>query len=113
MRTLSILMAIVMLTGCTFTMVGNAPKTEATVAQTKTVNATFARSEQFINACSDPKAHVAEIRYHTNAAYLLVSILSFGFYVPENVTWWCSTEAPKCAEGDTSGDCEPYVPGDD
>ena len=83
------------LAGCTFTLVGNAPKTETSVAQNKTINATFAKSEQFVNAC---------------AAYLFVSILSLGLYVPENVTWWCGSKEPECKDGDTSEDCQDYVP---
>ena len=113
MRILSVLFAAALLTGCTFTMVGNAPKTEAVVGQKKTVNATFARSEQFINACKNAKENLAAIRFHTNAVYLLASVLSLGFYVPQNVTWWCSTESTPCEEGDTSEDCQPYKPGDD
>lgn len=107
---LMIIMATV-LAGCTFTMVGNAPKTEASIAQNKTVNATFVKSEQFINACADAHQDLAEVRFHTNAAYLLVSILTLGLYVPENVTWWCGNKAHECREGDTSKDCQEYVPG--
>ena len=98
------------LAGCTFTLVGNAPKTETSVAQNKTINATFAKSEQFINACADADQDLAEIRFHTNAAYLFVSILSLGLYVPENVTWWCGSKEPECKDGDTSEDCQDYVP---
>ena len=113
MRLLALLVAIVFsVTGCTFTMVGNAPKSEQSVAQTKTVNSTFVKSEQFINACAEEGQQLAEIRYHTNPVYLLASLVTLGLYVPQNVTWWCSAEETECAEGDESGDCEPYVPGD-
>ena len=74
--------------GCTFTMVGNAPKTEQPIAHERTVNATFTNSEQFINVCEE-EGDLAEIRFHTNPGYLLVSVLSFGLYVPQHVTWWC------------------------
>ena len=104
---------LVAATGCTFTMVGNAPKTERAVAQNRTVNSTFVRSEQFINACLEDGQDLAEIRFHTNAAYLLVSVLSLGLYVPQNVTWWCGTEVEECADDDESEECEVYVPEDD
>ena len=107
-----VILVLFTLAGCTFTMVGNAPKTEQSVAQSKTVNSTFAKSEQFINACSEEGQQLAEIRFHTNPLYLLASLVTLGLYVPQNVTWWCSADEPECAEGDESGDCEPYVPGD-
>ena len=113
MRCLSLVISVLFaLSGCTFTMVGNAPKSEQSVAQTKTVNSTFAKSEQFINACAEEGQQLAEIRYHTNAVYLLASLVTLGLYVPQNVTWWCSAKDTECEEGDESGDCEPYVPGD-
>ena len=34
------------------------------------------------------KAEV-ELRYQTNAAFLLVSVLTLGIYVPQTVEWWC------------------------
>lgn len=113
MRRSAFLIGIVFaVTGCTFTMVGNAPKTEQSVAQNKTVNSTFAKSEQFINACAEEGQQLAQIRFHTNPVYLLASLVTLGLYVPQNVTWWCSVKETECAEGDESGDCEPYVPGD-
>lgn len=112
-RVLLAYLILIAATGCTFTMVGNAPKTEQAVAQNRTVNSTFVRSEQFINACLEEGQDLAEIRFHTNAAYLLVSLLSLGLYVPQNVTWWCGTAAEECADDDESEDCEPYVREDD
>lgn len=109
MRLLFLMVAAGWLSGCTFTMVANAPKTEAATVQNKTINATFARSEPVENLCADENKNLAEIRFQTNPAYLLVSLLSLGLYVPQNVTWWCDSEQVKCEEGDTSGDCEPYV----
>ena len=100
--------AVFALTGCTFTMVGNAPKTEQAIAQNKTVNSSFAQSEQFINTCEEGE-NLAAIRFHTNPVYLLASLLSLGLYVPQNVTWWCGAEASACSDEDPSEDCEPYV----
>ncbi|HEX7028290.1 MAG TPA: hypothetical protein VF268_13700 [Gammaproteobacteria bacterium] len=113
MRILFIIVTAGLLTGCTFTMVTNGPKTEAATVHKKTVNATFARSEPVENLCVDENKSLAQIRFHTNPAYLLASLLSFGLYVPQNVTWWCDSEPVECEDGDTSGDCEPYVPGDE
>lgn len=108
-----ILLTLFAVTGCTFTMVGNAPKPGESIAQNRTVNSTFAKSEQFINTCVEEGEHLAEIRFHTNPAYLLASLLTLGLYVPQNVTWWCGSEATECADDDQSGDCEPYVREDD
>jgi len=99
-------------TGCTFTIVGNPPKTEQSIPQNRTVNSTFAKSEQLINTCEEGE-DLAAVRFHTNPAYLLASLLTLGLYVPQNVTWWCRAEDTACADGDQSGDCEPYVPEED
>lgn len=107
-----VVLSLCALSSCTFTMVGNAPKTEHSIAQNKTVNSTFVKSEQFINTCEEDQ-NLAEIRFHTNPGYLLVSVLSLGLYVPQNVTWWCGAESTPCSDQDQSEDCEPYVPEDD
>lgn len=99
------------LSACTFTVVGSAPKTEKSKAHSETVNTTFVGNERFINACLDEGGELSEVRFHTNAAYILVSVLSLGLYVPQNVTWWCHIDEEECAEGDDSGNCEEYVPG--
>ena len=99
--------------GCTFTLVGAAPKSEHAVAQEKTINATFAKSEQFVNACEAEQEDLAAVRYHTNAGYLVVSLLSLGLYVPQHVTWWCGVQEPACEEGASSEECRPYVREDD
>lgn len=112
MRVLLMVVAA-LLAGCTFTMVGNAPKPEGEIGQNKTVNATFTKSEQFFNACADTNQDLAEIRFHTNPAYLLVSVVSLGLYVPQNVTWWCGSEEKECEDDDTSEKCKPYVREDD
>lgn len=111
MRLILLISPLILLTGCTFTLVGNAPKTESSIAQTKTINATFAKSEQFENLCADPDQNLAELRFHTNPAYLLVSFISFGLYVPQHVTWWCGNEEEECEDGDESEECEIFVPG--
>lgn len=107
--------SLLLLTGCasTFTLQGNAPKDETTTAQEMTVNASFAREEQYINLCDDQDADVAAIRFHTNPAYLLASILSLGLYVPQHVTWWCGSEEAECAPDDPREECQVYVREDD
>lgn len=110
MRFLLTTILAALLAGCTFTLVGNAPKTEDSIAHSKTVNASFLLTKQPLNTCSDPKEGLAAIRFHTNPAYLAVSLLSLGLYVPQNVTWWCSSEPKQCKDGDDSGDCKPYQP---
>jgi hypothetical protein len=102
-----------LLSACTFTMVGNAPKTEDTRAQSRTINASFAGSEQFVNMCEDQEADLAEVRFHTNPVYLVASIVTLGLYVPQNVTWWCGVEEAECTEDDTREECQVYVPGGD
>lgn len=111
MRILFLIVVTQLSIGCTFTMVTSGPKTEAATVHNKTVNVTFAGSEPIENLCVKENESLAEIRFHTNPAYLLVSLLSLGLYVPQNVTWWCDSESEECEEGDTSGDCEPYVRG--
>lgn len=106
-------LTLVAVSGCTFTLVGNVPKTEDSIAHKKTVNATFAKSEQFVNACEEEGQNLAAIRYHTNPVYVIASVLSLGLYVPQNVTWWCGTESPACEDDEESEDCEPYVREDD
>ena len=97
------------LTGCTFTMAASDTKPEDAGAQSKTINASFTRSEPIENVCLDG-GELGHVRFSTNPAYLLVSVVSLGLYVPQNVTWWCITEEPECEEGDTSEDCEVWVP---
>lgn len=114
MHILTVILAAGIMTGCsTFTIDGNVPKSENARAQEMTVNATSYDSEKFINACSDPKANLAAIRFHTNPIYWFASLLSLGLYVPQHVTLWCDTEATQCSDNDTSGQCEPYVREDD
>ena len=31
------------------------------------------------------------VEYHTNAAFLILSTLTLGLYVPQTVEWWCYT----------------------
>ena len=105
----NIVAGLVLLTGCTFTLEGNAPKNETAIAQNKTVNASFVRSEPIIDLCEDQDADVASVRFHTNPAYILASILTLGLYVPQNVTWWCGTEEAECLPDDPREECQVYV----
>jgi hypothetical protein len=59
MRVITQILLLSPLTACTFTVVGNAPKTEDAVAQEQTVNATYAKSEQFIPACENDAEDIA------------------------------------------------------
>jgi hypothetical protein len=115
MRGLFVMMVTTVLIGCsTFTLSTNVPKTEDSKSTNKTINASFVKNEPFINACIDeqgqPAGQLSEIRYQTNPLYWLASLLTLGLYVPQNVTWWCTTPAAECADGDTSDECEVYVP---
>lgn len=110
--TILILITLCALSGCTFTMVGNAEKAETAIDQNQTVNATFTKAKHETNICDDEGEELVGVRFHTNPGYLLVSLLSLGFYVPQNVTWWCHTEEPECPEGDQSEDCQSLKPED-
>jgi hypothetical protein len=44
------------------------------------------------------------VEYHTNAALLLASVATLGFYVPQTVEWWCA------AASDDDEDEEVWVP---
>jgi hypothetical protein len=93
-------------------MVGNAEKAETAIDQNQTVNATFTKAKHETNICDDEGEELVGVRFHTNPGYLLVSLLSLGLYVPQNVTWWCHTEEPECPEGDQSEDCQSLKPED-
>ncbi len=115
MRGILAMASLPILVGCsTFTLSGNIPKTEDSRSANKTINASFVANEPFINACIDdegqPSGQLSEIRYQTNPIYWLVSLATLGLYVPQNVTWWCTTPEPECAEGDMSEDCAVYDP---
>lgn len=91
-RVIFICFMIVGFTGCaTVTLDSHAPKTTKSTTGVDTVHGSFygfVWSAPEATKCKD-KQGFARIRTHTNFAYSLVSILSLGLYVPQNITWWC------------------------
>ena len=87
----AVLVSLVFLSGCTFTMNGNVEgKPPGMERGGQTVNATsFGDGEEIILPCEDRNTQIAKVRFHTNPGYLLASIVSLGFYVPQRVDWWC------------------------
>lgn len=61
-------------------------------------------SEPPVTKCDNGRG-LYRARYHTNAIYSLVSILSLGLYVPQTVEWWCD------GTPDPEEDEEIYIPG--
>jgi hypothetical protein len=99
LRTLVICCMIMSLSACaTMTIEGDGRKTPESETGTHTVHGSF---YGFI--WSSPPAAKCEngrslyrVRSHTNAAYVLVSVISLGLYVPQTVEWWCdSTPTPE------------------
>ena len=48
----------------------------------------FVWSEPPVEKCDNDRG-LYRARYHTNALYALVSLVSLGLYVPQTVEWWC------------------------
>ncbi len=107
--TLLCLYLIPILSGCmTFVVEGEGEKTPNSVTGTATVHKSLYRfdwSDWLVERCVDGRA-LYRVEYHTNAAYLLVSVASLGLYVPQTVTWSCDDSARV-----DDGDEEEYVPG--
>ncbi len=105
---LSVVVCLFLLSGCmTFTVEGDLPKTPDSTTGTETVHGSvygFEWSTHVVDKC-DNRQGLSRVRYHTNALYLLASVLSLGLYVPQNVTWWCDGSASD------ADDEEEYVPG--
>jgi len=75
----------------TMTIEGDVPKTPSSKTGTHTQHGSyynFVWSEPPIEKC-DGQRGLARTRYHTNALYALVSLVSLGLYVPQTVEWWC------------------------
>lgn len=78
--------------GCTtMTIEGDVPKTPQSKTGTETVHGSyydFVWESPMVLKC-DNRQGLARARYHTNALYSLVSVVSLGLYVPQTVQWWC------------------------
>lgn len=83
---------LTLLSGCmTFSVEGDLPKTPDSTTASQVFHGSlygFKWSAFPVEKCENQKG-VSRVRYHTNAAFLVVSVLSLGAYVPQNVTWWC------------------------
>ena len=83
--------------GCaTMTIEGDGQKTPQSKTGTYTLHGSFYSftwSEPSVTKCDNGRG-LYRARYHTNIAYVLVSAVSLGLYVPQTVEWWCDG-APK------------------
>ena len=83
---------IISMSGCaTMTIEGDCQKTPMSKTGTHTVHGSFYNyvwSAPPVEKCENGRCLV-RARYHTNALYSLVSVLSLGLYVPQTVEWWC------------------------
>jgi len=80
------------LTACaTTTIEGSGEKTTKSTSGTHTVHGSFysfSWSEPPATKCENGR-NLYRVRNHTNAVYVLASILSIGLYVPQTLEWWC------------------------
>lgn len=94
--------------GCsTMTIEGDGQKTAQSKTGTHTVHGSFygfVWSAPAVQKCENSRG-LYRARYHTNAIYLLASVLSLGLYVPQTVEWWCD------GTPNTNPDGELYRPG--
>lgn len=84
---------IVSISGCaTMTIEGDGQKTPESKTGTHTVHGSFYNfvwtEPPAVDKCDNGHG-LYRVRYHTNAVYVLVSVASLGFYVPQTVEWWC------------------------
>ena len=56
----------------------------------------FKWKKRNIEKCENGQG-IYKVEFHTNAGFLLVSVLSLGLYVPQTVEWWC--QAPEAGDG--------------
>ena len=91
-QTMLIACLIASIFGCaTMTIEGDGQKTTESKTGTYTLHGSFYSftwSQPLIEKC-DSGHGLYRARYHTNAGYALVTIISLGFYVPQTVEWWC------------------------
>ncbi|MBU0480788.1 MAG: Bor family protein [Proteobacteria bacterium] len=89
------------------TIEGAGQKTPQSKTGTHTKHGTYFNhiwSEPPVEKCDNGRG-LYRVRYHTNAVYALVSIVSLGLYVPQTAEWWCDG-TPAQAD-----DEEEYRPG--
>ncbi|MDM8543558.1 hypothetical protein QUF90_20990 [Desulfococcaceae bacterium HSG9] len=83
---------IVSISGCaTMTIEGDCQKTPKSKTGKHTVHGSFygiVWSAPPIKKCEEGRG-LYRVRYHTNAVYVLVSVISMGLYVPQTAEWWC------------------------
>lgn len=94
---------IMSLSGCaTMTIEGDGRKTPESKTGTHTSHGSyygFVWSEPPATKCENGRG-LYRVRNHTNAVYSLVSILSFGFYVPQTAEWWCDGTPDPINDGE-------------
>ena len=88
-----------MLNGCmTFELEGDGVHEPASAYET--VHGSiygFKWKEPTVEKCFDGQG-IYRVEFHTNAGFLLVSVLSVGLYVPQTAEWWC-----QAADDDDDG----------
>lgn len=103
LRAVLICIMIVSISGCaTMTIQGDGQKTPESETGTHTVHGSyynFVWSAPPAEKCENGRG-LYRVRYHTNAAYALVSVFSLGLYVPQTAEWWCDGTASPEDEGD-------------
>ncbi|WP_126456018.1 hypothetical protein [Sulfuriflexus mobilis] len=83
---------IIGLSACaTTTVEGDGQLTPTSKSGTHTVHGSFYSfvwSEPETTKCENGRG-LYRVRSHTNALYVLASIISIGLYVPQTLEWWC------------------------
>lgn len=88
-----------------FELEGDGQLTPESVCQSETVHGSlygFEWKDRVVTKCSD-NLGLYRVEFHTNAAYLLVSTLSLGLYVPQTVEWTCQAPIDVEEEGEILG----------
>lgn len=100
-RIVLVSIAILGVSSCaTMTIEGTGEKTAKSKTGTHTVHGSFydfVWSAPPATVCEDNR-NIYRARYHTNALYVLVSLVSLGLYVPQTVEWWCDGSPKQDAE---------------
>lgn len=104
---LLLVVLVAVTTGCaTFELEGAGAITPDAVTNSQTVHGSlygFRWQPHVTEKCAGDS--LFRVEYHTNAAFLLVSVATLGLYVPQTVEWWCY------APGDEDEDEEAWSPG--
>lgn len=86
-------LAVLAMSGCaTYEVEGAGAFTPDSHTGSETIHGSlygFRWSEFNNEKCVD--SNLFRVETHTNAALLLISVLSLGLYVPQTVEWWCSS----------------------